>query len=206
MKFLQLLKLITESDELDFDISFVENAIDSASQQIFASLWAEWMESEVPRAHELYVSMSGADILEIAPNYRKFLSKKDCDHLENMISDALSRFEELNESRDIKELYEYAIRVDNQEIDDVDSNSTPETFVFMVIMKMLGHGISWEDSHESPHFKYPYIEISYYHFESFPTDLKDDEDDDEDMIEDWEREGEGWKDEDYRDTGDDWKL
>lgn len=206
MKFLELLRLIKENDELGFDLAFIGDAIDSAAQNIFASLWADWMDNEVPRGHELYVSMSGSDILEIAPRYDKFLTKSDSEHLERLISNALSSFEESNGSRDLKDLYEYAIGVDNQEIDDVDSDSTPETFGFLIIMRMLGHGISWEDSHKSPGFKYPHLEISYFEFSSFPSDLKEEEEEDgDDEYDTWESEGEGWRDEDYRDSSEDWK-
>jgi hypothetical protein len=204
MKFKKLYKLVVEQSDEDFemDLSFLEDAIDSASQHIFTLTWANWMDFEVPRNHPKFVSFMGMDLEDIAPIYTQFLTKEESKQLEEKISEILTRFQEANGNKDMRELYEYALSVDGLTRDDVDRHSTPEMFAYLVIMKCLGHGVSWEDDHKSPNFRYPHTEISYHEFpESFPTNLKQEEED----VADWEREGEEWRGEDYRDTSDDWK-
>lgn len=206
MTFNDLYKYLKENfnelDDVDFD--FTISISDDAMQNIFAMIWGDWMEQEVPRDSDEYINLSGNDILEIAPKYSEFLSKKEQRQLEDKVYGMLTSFEEANGNTDIKELYKRALEVDGQSLDDYDERySSPERFAWLVIMKMLGHGISWEDDHEKPNFKYPYSEISYLEFPSFKEFEKEDEDSDYDP-EDYA--GEEWKDNYNPDTaGEEWK-
>jgi hypothetical protein len=205
MTFNDLYKYLKENfnelDDVDFD--FTISVSDDAMQNIFAMIWADWMEQEVPRDSDSYVNLSGNDILEVAPKYNEFLSKKEQRRLEDKVYGMLTSFEEANGNTDIKELYKRALEVDGQSLDDYDERySSPERFAWLVVMKILGHGISWEDDHEKPNFKYPYSEISYHEFPSF-KEFEKEEDSDYDP-EDYA--GEEWKDNYDPDTaGEEWK-
>lgn len=206
MTFNDLYKYLKENfnelDDVDFD--FTISISDDAMQNIFAMIWADWMEQEVPRDSDEYVNLSGNDILEIAPKYNEFLSKKEQRQLEDKVYGMLTSFEEANGNTDIKELYKRALEIDGQSLDDYDERySSPERFAWLVIMKILGHGVSWEDDHEKPNFKYPHSEISYIEFPSFKEFEKENEDSDYDP-EDYA--GEEWKDNYDPDTaGEEWK-
>lgn len=206
MTFNDLYKYLKENfnelDDVDFD--FTISVSDDAMQNIFAMIWGDWMEQEVPRDSDEYVNLSGNDILEIAPKYNEFLSKKEQRQLEDKVYGMLTSFEEANGNTDIKELYKRALEVDGQSLDDYDERySSPERFAWLVLMKMFGHGVSWEDDHEKPNFKYPRSEISYLEFPSFKEFEKEDEDSDYDP-EDYA--GEEWKDNYDPDTaGEEWK-
>lgn len=204
--YLQLLENFNSVDDIDFD--FTISIADSAMQNIFAAMWANWMEFEVPKNHDEYINLSQNDILEIAPRYDSFLSKSEQRQLENWTYDTLTKFEEANGGVDIKQLYIKALEADGQSLEDYDEQySSQETFVLLVIMKMLGEGISWEDNHEVVNFIYPHVEISYLEFPSFREFEKDEDlDDTDEEPENWEFSGEEWKN-DYnpRTSGDEWK-
>lgn len=203
MNFDELYKIIKEDFLDEVDLDFTTEAVDKAAQYIFASLWADWINQEVPEGHPQHVRISGNDITEIAPPYRSFMKKHDADSLENKIYGMVENFESVN-GKDLKDLYAHALIVDGQSIDDHYEESSPENFVFLTLMKMTGDGIAWTDDHEDPGYKHPYTEISYLEFpDSFQEiDVPDDEEEEE--MEDWEFEGEDWKDGDYS-TGDEWK-
>jgi hypothetical protein len=207
MTFNDLYKYLKENfDDLsDIDFDFTISVSDDALQNIFAMIWADWMEQEVPRDAEEYVNMSGQEITDIAPKYNQFLSKEEQRDLEDKVYGMLTKFEEANGNTDIKQLYKKALEIDGQNLDDYDERySSPERFAWLVIMKMLGHGVSWEDDHKNPNFKYPYSEISYFEFPSFKEFEKEDDSDDE--PEDWEFSGEEWKDNyDPKNAGEEWK-
>lgn len=203
MKFNDLYNYITENfqdlENVDFD--FTVSVSDAALQYIFAMMWADWMEQEVPQDSEQYVRLSGKEITEVAPNYADFLSEREQRELEDKVYGLLTKFEEANGGTDIKELYKKALEVDGQSLEDQDERySSPERFAWLVIMKMLGHGVSWEDDHEEPNFKYPHAEISYLEFPSFEEFEKEERGIDVDY------EGESWKDSyDPDKSGDEWK-
>jgi len=204
MRFKELYNLIKETyddfENVDFD--FYTDAIDRASQYVFAMLWADWIES-LPRNSKNRVNLSGNEITEIAPNYKSFLTKKDSERLENKMYSIVSNFEE-NNGKDLKDLYIYALIKDDQDPNNPDSRSNPEDFTWLIIMKTLGHGISWNDDHSNPGFKYSYNELSYLEFpDSFPEE-EEIEEEEESEIQDWEREGEEWKDGDYDRNFDNW--
>lgn len=202
MKFNQLYSIIKENFLDEVDLDFTTDAVDKAAQYIFASLWADWIEQEVPEGHSQHVKLGGNDIIEVAPQYRSFMKKHDADSLENKIYGMVETFERLN-GADLKDLYLNALRVDGQSIDDYSEESSPENFVFLTLMKMIGSGISWSDSHEDPGYKHSYTEISYL---EFPDSFQEIEvpDEDEEETEDWDMEGEDWKDGNYS-SGDEWK-
>jgi hypothetical protein len=194
MKFDQLCKYIIENfeDPNEVDFNFTISVSDAALQYIFAMMWSDWMVQEVPQDADEYVNLSGTEITDVAPKYTVFLSKYEQRELENKVYSMLTKFEESNGNTDIKELYKKALEVDGQSIDDYDERkSSPERFAWLIIMRMLGHGVSWEDDHRNPYFKYPHSEISYYEFPSFKEFEKETDSDDE--LEDWESEGEEWK-------------
>lgn len=229
MDFKKLILLI-ESDEDISEFSAYADYLDKGVQSMFAGIWADWVDNEggirdgFPKAN-----LSGMDILEIAPSYEKFLTPSDRLSLEKTVYSMISKFEEANGQRDITELYEDALKADGQTLDDADADL--EEFIFLVLMRMQGSGISWEDDHESAGFKYPYSELSYMMFsdESFPAKNEEDnyEEEDEDdsewnpekdkemdklfMMDDemseWENEGEEWKggNNDHR-TSEKWKY
>jgi hypothetical protein len=196
-----LIENFQDLENVDFD--FTVSVSDAALQYIFAMMWADWMENEVPKGSEHHVSLRGKEITDVAPNYADFLSEKEQRELEDKIYGFLTSFEEANGGTDIKELYKRALEIDGQSLDDYDERySSPEKFAWLVVMKMLGHGVSWEDDHEKPNFKYPHVEISYLEFSSF-REFEKEESDDYDP-EDYA--GEEWKDNYDPDTaGDEWK-
>lgn len=198
MKFEELYNLIKENfenvDELDLDF-FTEN-LDSATQIVFSLLWADWMDS-LPESSENKVSLMGTDITEVAPDYNSFMKPSERESLENKTYSMISEFEDLNK-KDIKQLYFDALIADDQDIEDPDERSTPHYFFYYTLFKIMGHGISWNDNHKNPGFRYPYYELTYYDFpESFPEENEKDE-------EDWENEGEEWKGVDYDPNSGDW--
>jgi hypothetical protein len=201
--YFKLLENFNNLDDIDFD--FTMSIADSAMQNIFAAMWANWMETEVPKNHDEYVNLSQNDILEIAPKYDSFLSKIEQQRLEDWTYDALTKFEEANGGADIKQLYIKALEADGQSLDDYDERySSEETFILLVIMKMMGQGVSWEDNHESPNFRYPHVDISYLQFPSFKEFEKEEDIDEE--PEDWEFSGEEWKDGfNPKTSGEEWK-
>jgi len=186
----QIVKMILENI-YDFDLESTNKFADMAMQNIFATLWADWVEEKEKHSSEYRGLLSGKDILEIAPKYDKFLKGKDLKRFENKIIEMIRKFEEANGRKDILDLYKIAIDIDNQEINSVDEQSTPEMFGFYILMRMLGHGISWEDDHVSPNFRYPSTELSYLEFpDSFPEpemeyDMSNDEEEEEDDDADW---------------------
>jgi hypothetical protein len=206
MKFDDFVKPFLENmAEPDLDAS-VEFA-DKATQTIFASLWADWVEENAKHAEKYRHILSGNDILEIAPAYEAFMKPREKRQLEDKIYGMIAKFEEANGNTDILDLYKLAIQLDGQDMNNLSAGATPEMFGFYVLMRMLGHGVSWEDDHKNAGFKYPHAEVSYLEFpESFHDIEPDDRDEDEDDDEEWEHEGEGWKGDDYKPGGgDEWK-
>jgi len=203
MKFSELLKIVNENFIEEIDLDFTTDAVDKAAQYIFASLWADWIEQEVPESDPNYVKLGGNDILEIAPPYTTFMKRGDAERLENKIYGMIESFESAN-GKDLKHLYSNALIVDGQSIDDHYEESSPENFVFLTLMKMIGSGIGWTDNHEDPGYKHPYTEISYLEFPDSFQEIENPEDEEDEELEDWELEGEDWKDGNYS-TGDEWK-
>lgn len=203
MNFSQLFKIVLEDNTLDMDLDFSIDNIDLAAKSIFASIWADWAEQELTK------SFSGQELTEVAPDYNKYMPKKDKERFENKIYSMIQEFEALNR-KDIKDLYHDALRADNQDSENPDEDSGPDTFIYYVLMKILGHGVSWEDSHQSANFKYPHTEMSYLEFpDTFPEMEESYEDhdwDEEEKEEDAkDTEGEEWKGNDYLSDPDFWK-
>jgi len=48
MNFEKLYSIIRENFSDEIDLDFTTDAVDKAAQYIFASLWADWIEQEVP--------------------------------------------------------------------------------------------------------------------------------------------------------------
>lgn len=195
--------------EENFDIDYINNTVefvDKAAQSIFAGLWADWMQEEVPKSSKYFQNLSGEEVTDFAPPFEKFLKGKELQQFEDYIYEFITQFEEANDNQDINELYAKALEFDGQDPENIDERSSKEMFGYYIIMRMMGHGVSWEDSHNDPGFAYPHIELSYMHFpESFHTvenkeDYDDEEvaerqeenEDDEDR-ESWEKGGDWWK-------------
>jgi hypothetical protein len=205
MNFNKLIKILLEDYDA-FDISETVEFTDMAVQNIFATLWGDWIENNSQKSAKYRGILSGNDIMEIAPHYTKFLKPKEQRSLENKIYSAIAIFEEANRNIDILKLYEYAMKADGQDPENPDDRSTKEMFGYYVLMKMLGHGVSWEDDHEKPGFAYPHIEISYLEFPQSFHEIEDDEESEDDEIEEWEKEGEEWREDDFdADSGEEWK-
>lgn len=200
---------ITE-DLNNIDLAATVAFTDKAAQTIFASIWADWIEENAQKSAKYRNILSGKDVLEIAPDYDEFLSKHDKYRFENKIYEMIARFEEANGKRDVLDLYQHALKMDGQTEENPSSGSTQEMFGYYVLMQMLGHGVSWNDDHENPGFKYPHTELSYLEFpESFHEVEPDpfESDDEGEDFEEWEYEGEEWKDEYKPDdnAGEEWK-
>lgn len=183
---------------------------DKATQNIFASMWADWVEENAKHSEKYRHLLQGKDVLEIAPSYEEFMKPREKRQLEDKIYGFIASFEEANNNADVLDLYKHALVVDGQSLDNPSTGSTPEMFGFYIIMKMLGHGVAWEDDHKEAGFKYPHVEVSYLEFPDSFHEIEPDEDDedleDDDDISEWEREGEGWKGDDFNpNSGDEWK-
>lgn len=196
MNFNKLINHILEDYE-SFDFSETVEFTDMAVQNIFATLWGDWIENNSQKSAKYRGILSGNDVMEIAPHYTKFLKPKEIRSLENKIYGAIATFEEANKNTDILKLYEYALRMDGQDPQNPDGQSTKEMFGYYVLMKMLGHGVSWEDNHAKPGFRYPHIEISYLEFPQSFHEIEDDNQEDESEEDEWE--------DDDDDAGEEWK-
>ena len=184
--------LITEAID-DIDLEKTEAFLDYCTQSLYAVMWADWIENNSDK------KVTG-DILELAPLYTDKMPSDEAAQLENRAASMIEAFESANDNEDILFLYRYAIELDQQQPSSVDDNSTLEVFGLLVIMRMLGHGISWEDDHVDPNFDYPDVEVSYSEYpESFPDkrleepEFQEPKRKPEKKLDPWENDPDWWK-------------
>lgn len=165
----------------DIDLEKTEAFLSYCTQSLFAVLWADWTENETDEHIR-------GNILEKAPVYADKMSPDEAKQLESKTESLIEEFERANDNEDILFLYRYAIELDQQQPSSVDDRSTLEMFGLMVILKMLGEGVSWEDDHNDPVFDYPNAEASYLEYpDSFPTRGEEpQEEEEQEEVDDWE--------------------